>query len=181
MSSLLVRLAARQPRSQLAQPSAAAALAVVLTYASGLALTALHLAETSRRPGEPPLVVQWLRDGTVALPLVFAAVWAGVLFARRALERPRGAVSGRMAAAVLAAVVADFASLAVALAHPLQAWLFGGAAHHHLPFLVHVARSTSQPPRWSSPRSGAGRHGRRRAWSAGGRRAACRVSWWTAR
>ncbi|HEY3019268.1 MAG TPA: hypothetical protein VGJ32_03705, partial [Solirubrobacteraceae bacterium] len=143
MTPLLVRLIARQPRSQLARPSAVAAFAVVLTYASGLALVALHAAEGARESGAPPLLVHWLRDATLALPLVFTAVWAGVLLARRLLERNLEPPSDRLAAAVLAVVVADVASLAVSLAHPAHEGLFGGVEHHHLPFLVHVARDAA--------------------------------------
>ena len=50
-------------------------------------MTLLHHAEGGTERGEPSLVVHWLRDATLSLPLVFCAVWLGVLVARRLLER----------------------------------------------------------------------------------------------
>src|SRR5262249_3682517 len=66
---------------------AAAPFAVALAFGSGLWLTALHLAEGATERDEPPLLLHWLRDSTLALPLVFVAVLGALLVARAPIQR----------------------------------------------------------------------------------------------
>src|SRR6185437_8405481 len=85
--------------------------------------------------------LHWLRDGTLALPLVFCAVWAGVLIARRLIERHGAQRSRVMSAAVLAATVAWVDSMVVGLASPLHNTLFqAGHSGPHVSYLVHSGR-----------------------------------------
>src|SRR3954463_570105 len=98
MTDSLIRTAARRPLSALARPSVVAAFALVLAYGGGLWLNVLHIAEGGYERNEPPLILHWLREPALALPLVLVAVWAGVLLARRLIERT--GCSSRLAAAM---------------------------------------------------------------------------------
>src|SRR3954447_15846238 len=89
MTQTLIRTAARRPLSALARPSVVAAFAIVLAYCGGLWLNVLHKAEGGIERNEPPFVLHWLRDATLALPLVMVAGWVGVLLARRLIDRTR--------------------------------------------------------------------------------------------
>src|SRR4051795_12643652 len=140
MTNSLIRTAARCPLSALARPSVVAAFALVLAYGGGLWLKVLHIAEGGYERHEPPLLLHWLRDATLALPLVLVAVWAGVLLARRLIERT--GCSSRLAAAMtLGACVALMAAAAGALGGPAHAAVFG-ATHggHELALPMHLLR-----------------------------------------
>src|SRR4051812_12606289 len=140
MTDSLIRSAVRRPLSALARPSVVAAFALVLAYGGGLWLNVLHIAEGGYERNEPPLVLHWLRDATLALPLVLVAVWAGVLMGRRLIERS-GCTSRTVSALTLGACVALMASVAGALGGPAHAAVFG-ATHggHELSLPVHLVR-----------------------------------------
>ncbi len=142
MTDLLIRTLARKRLSRLARPSAVMAFALAIAYGGGLWLTFLHHAEGGHEQNEPPFVLHWLRDATLALPLICMAVWIGIVLARKLIARA-GATDGPVAlcAAVLAAVVALCATLAVGATGPAHGNLFG-AKHggHELPFMVHLGR-----------------------------------------
>src|SRR3954453_9368644 len=127
MTDSLIRTAARRPLSALARPSVVAAFALVLAYAGGLWLNVLHPAEGGYERNEPPFLLHWLRDSTLALPLVLVAAWAGVLVARRLVARAHSE-SRAVNAATLAACVAVLASVVAAFGGPAHSALFG--AHH---------------------------------------------------
>src|SRR4051812_9007160 len=141
MTDSLIRTAARRPLSALARPSVVAAFALVLAYGGGLWLNVLHIAEGGYERNEPPLILHWLRDATLALPLVLVAVWAGVLMARRLIERS-GCNSRLAAAMTLGACVALMAAAARALRGPPPAPGFGGPHRRPRP-----ARPPALPPR----------------------------------
>src|SRR4051795_2191501 len=140
MTNSLIRTAARCPLSALARPSVVAAFALVLAYGGGLWLKVLHVAEGGYERNEPPLGLHWLRDATLALPLVLVAVWAGVLMARRLIERS-GCNSRLVSALTLGACVALLSAVAGALGGPAHAAVFG-ATHggHELSLPVHLVR-----------------------------------------
>ena len=142
MTDLLIRTLARKRLSSLARPSAVMAFALAIAYGGGLWLTFLHHVEGGHERSEPPFALHWLRDATLALPLICMAVWIGIVLARKLIARA-GATDGPVAlcAAVLAAVVALTATVAVGATSPAHGNLFG--AHHgghELPFLVHLGR-----------------------------------------
>ena len=56
-------------------PGVAWLLTVALAYAGVLWMNVLHKAQGAHENRELPLLVHWLRDGTLALPIVFVAVW----------------------------------------------------------------------------------------------------------
>ncbi len=141
MTSLLIRALSRRPAAVLARPASVAALAIALAYTSGLWTVLLHHVEGGTETGEPPLLVHWLRDSTLGLPAIFAAVWLAVVLARGVIERQGAQMSDAMATLVLGALTAIAAAAATALGNPLHATLFG--AHHggkDLPLVVHMAR-----------------------------------------
>src|SRR3954470_9775271 len=141
MTDFLIRAVSRHPLRRLARPSAVLAFTIALAYGGGLWQTLLHHAEGGHERNEPSLLVHWLRDATLALPLVFCAVWAGVLIARRLIERHGAERSPVTCAAVLAAAVAWVASTVVGLASPLHNTLFSATHGGHEPFyLVHAGR-----------------------------------------
>src|SRR3712207_1856200 len=83
MTETLIKSAARRPLWALARPSVVALFALVLGYGGGLWLNVLHHAEGGVERNEPPMLLHWLRDSTLALPLVLAATWVGVIAARK--------------------------------------------------------------------------------------------------
>lgn len=139
MTELIVRTVAGRPVARLARPSAVVAFALAIAYGTGAWLQALHHAEGGTERAAPGFLLHWLRDSTLSLPLVFAAVWVAILVARRWIERAE--VSPRLAALVLAAVVAATTSFATAAAGPAHAYLFE-ASHggHELSPLAHLGR-----------------------------------------
>src|SRR3954454_3410440 len=60
-----------------------ASYAIALAYSASFWLVLLHRAEGGRERHEPPFLVHWLRDGTLALPLVAVAVALGLVLASR--------------------------------------------------------------------------------------------------
>src|SRR4051794_25847583 len=141
MTEFLIRTVSRYPLRRLARPSAVLAFTLALAYGGGFWQTLLHHLEGGHERNEPALVLHWLRDATLALPLVFCAVWAGVLIARRLIERHGAERSPVVSAAVLAASVAWIDSMVVGLASPLHNTLFkAGHSGPHTPYLVHSAR-----------------------------------------
>ncbi|MEA2157558.1 MAG: hypothetical protein QOE11_3698, partial [Solirubrobacteraceae bacterium] len=141
MTKLLIKTVSRLPLQRLARPSAVLAFALAFSYLGGLWLNILHIVEGGHERNEPPLLIHALRDGTVALPLIFIAVWGGVVLGRRLIVRWGAEDSRFLAAAVLAVSVALAASVAQGLTNPAHASLFG--AHHggHEPsLLVHMMR-----------------------------------------
>src|SRR5919202_6042478 len=141
MTEFLIRTVSRYPLRRLARPSAVLAFTLALAYGGGFWETLLHHVEGGHERNEPGLVLHWLRDSTLALPLVCAAVWIGILLARRLIERHRLEHAPRLAGATLAATVAWVDSTVVGLASPLHNTLF--QAGHSGPeafYLVHAGR-----------------------------------------
>src|SRR4051794_36003083 len=140
MTDSLIRTAARRPLSALARPSVVAAFALLLAYGGGAWLNILHTAEGGYERNEPPFLLHWLRDSTLALPLILVAVWAGVLLARRLIERTN-CTSRATSAATLAACVALLAGVVEGLGGPGHTALFGAHhAGHDLSMPLHIAR-----------------------------------------
>jgi manganese oxidase len=141
MTALLIRALRRRPAGVLARPSSVLVLTLVLAYASGLWTVYLHKVEGGHERNEPPFLLHWLRDSTLALPIIFMTIWLAVVLARRVIEREGERLSDGVASAVLACFVAIAASLATAMGNPAHSFLFG--AHHggpDLPLPLHLAR-----------------------------------------
>jgi FtsP/CotA-like multicopper oxidase with cupredoxin domain len=141
VTDYLIRRLARRPLVSLARPSVVAAFAFPLAYAVGLWMNVLHGAEGGHERGEPPPVIHWLRDSTLALPVVFAAVWLAVVLSRRVIQRHALESRPAVAGAVLATYSAFATACSLAFANPLHSTLF--AAHHgghDLPFALHLVR-----------------------------------------
>jgi len=117
-------------------PLLAAALGVVLAYVGTLWLVALHVAVGAHEQHEAPLVLHWLRDATLAVPLVVAAVVVSTMALTRVFAK-RGIAGGATSRRVLAIGAGIAASFALAAGAPIHGELFG--AHEDMPFLLHVA------------------------------------------
>ena len=122
-----------------------AAYALALAYAGGLWLHLLHDAEGATELDAPPPAIHWLRDSTLALPLVTLAVWMGSRLAERLVARYGAGTSRALVAAVLPVTLAFYASVAVGAGNPVHGVLFT-AQHdgHDLPPVV--LRATCSSP-----------------------------------
>ena len=130
--------AAPSPR---VRPAALISLSLALAYGGGFWLHLLHEAEGATEVNAPAGPIHWLRDSTLMLPLVIAAVWIGLRLAQR-LVRSSGADTSRtLVGATVVAVVALVTSIAEALACPIHNIAFG-ASHHHggveMPLATHM-------------------------------------------
>ena len=86
MTDHLIRAFSRQPATRLVRPLVALLLAVALAYGGGAWLAKVHLSG-SVEPDQAGFVATWLRDATLAFPVVMVAVWIGLLVTRRVLDR----------------------------------------------------------------------------------------------
>jgi hypothetical protein len=119
--------------------STTAAVGIALAYGAGFWLVLLHHAGGAHERAEPPLLLHALRDGTLALPGVLAAVWLGGTLAL-GLADPGRALSARWRTALLAAGSAACAAVVLAAGNPVHALLFDTQEGHELSPLVHAAR-----------------------------------------
>ena len=119
-------------------PAAVAGLGAWLAYGTTLWLVAVHVAEGGHERHEPSLVVHVLRDGTLALPGVLAAVWLVVALVERL--RARTPLTPGWEAAVVAAATACASSVVMAAGNPLHGLLFDATASGGLPAGLHLGR-----------------------------------------
>ena len=87
MTDRIIHALSRQPVTRLVRPLAAFLLSLAIAFGGGLWLTTVHHAHGGITAGQPSFVTHWLRDATLALPVVMLAVWVGVLLTRRVLSR----------------------------------------------------------------------------------------------
>ena len=140
MTQQLIDLARRRP-SIWVRPGVAWLLTVALAYGGVLWMNVLHIAQGAHETNEPPLLVHWLRDGTLALPLIFVSVWVGLLVSRRLLDRLAGEPGAIAGTAIVAVLTATTASLILGLSNPLHGAAFGHQhLHAELPWALHMGR-----------------------------------------
>jgi hypothetical protein len=113
------------------RPAAVGSLAVALAYGGGLWLQLVHAAAGHVQVGEPPALLHWLRDSTLTLPLIAAAVWLALAVGRRVAPRGDGLGVRLVSGALLVTILAAVTSLVVALAVPVQTIAFGAYHDHH--------------------------------------------------
>jgi hypothetical protein len=128
MTDRLIHALSRQPVTRLVRPLAAFLLSLALAYGGGLWLTTVHHVEGGTEAGQPGFVAHWLRDATLALPVVMLAVWVGLLITRRVLSRSAAEPSLAVGAALLAMVVGGLTAAGTSVFGPLHRVLF--AAEH---------------------------------------------------
>src|SRR5438128_8921840 len=88
---------------------------LVLAYGGGLWLHLLHEAEGATELNEPPWVLHWLRDSSLALPVVAIGVWLGSqLAARLVVARYTCLAPRKLLDAVLPVCLALYASTVLA-------------------------------------------------------------------
>jgi hypothetical protein len=116
-----------------------AALGAAIAYAVSLWLVLLHHAEGGHEHNEPALLVHWLRDGTLALPGVVAAVWLGAALGLGLVDRDER-LPGAWRSAVVAAGAAVAGAIVLAAGSPVHAWLFDVREANGLPAGLHLGR-----------------------------------------
>jgi Na+/H+-dicarboxylate symporter len=119
------------------------AITLLLTYGGGLWLYLLHEVEGATEPNAPPGVIHWLRDSTLSLPLVALGVFLGAALARGLLGRYGRNASAVMVGALVAVVLAFYASVVLSVGNPIHGQLFASSVHgggHDLPVGIHVVR-----------------------------------------
>src|SRR5919204_837568 len=84
----------------------------------------MHEATGAREPHAPPGVLHWLRDASLALPVIALAVYLGISRVSRLLERFGQRLSRASASGLVAISVAVYASVAMAVGSPLHGLLF---------------------------------------------------------
>jgi hypothetical protein len=118
------------------------AFAVLLTYGGGLWIQLLHEAEGGVEIGAPAPAIHWLRDSTLAFPLIVMATFLGARLARGLLERFGPNASDVLVGSLVAVVLALYASIVLAVGNPIHGLLFptvhGGG--HDLPLAIHLVR-----------------------------------------
>lgn len=119
------------------------AFTLLLTYGGGYWIWLLHELEGAIEQDAPPPVLHWLRDSTLSLPLVAAGVFLGAALARALLRRYGRGSSEFMIGALVAVVIAFYASVVLSIGNPIHGVLFASSVHgggHDLPVAVHVVR-----------------------------------------
>ena len=117
------------------------ALGMALAYGAGFWIVLVHNTEGGHERSEPGLLLHGLRDGTLALPGVLAAVWLGGTLALGLVDR-EARLPARWRAGLLAAGAAIVAALVLAAGSPLHALLFAAEEGNELSPALHLARDT---------------------------------------
>src|ERR671932_108409 len=121
--------------------AAIAVYSAALAYGGGLWLHLLHEAEGATEQNAPHTIVHWLRDSSLALPMIVFGVVLATHLARRLLARDGADASRLTTSALIATVVSFYAAIVVAVGNPLHAALFGGEhGGHDLPVWAHLMR-----------------------------------------
>jgi len=116
-----------------------ATLSAAIAYAGTFWLVLLHKAEGGHEHNEPAFVVHWLRDGSLALPGVVAAVWLGSVLLLGVVDR-EGRLPGRWRSALIAAGAAVSGAVVLAAGSPVHAFFFDAEEANGLPAGVHLGR-----------------------------------------
>jgi len=111
-----------------------------LAYAAGLWLVLIYKVAGQSDGTQPRFVLHWLRDSTLALPVVLVAVLLGLMAAEGMLERRGNRLSHRLSGAVTAAAVALATGAAMSVAVPIRNGLFGSHDAVALPLPLHMLR-----------------------------------------
>jgi hypothetical protein len=118
--------------------------AVLLSYGGVLWLQLVHIAEGATDASNLPWMVQWLRDASLALPVVLLSVVIGGMLARRILEHWGTTLGDLLAGALVPIVIAAYASAVLAVGNPIHSMLFPtastGHGGHDLPLVLHALR-----------------------------------------
>ena len=116
-----------------------ATLAAAIAYAGTFWLVLLHKAEGGHEHNEPAFVIHWLRDGSLALPGVVAAVWLGSVLLLGVVDR-HGRLPDRWRSALIAAGAAVSSAVVLAAGSPVHAFFFDAEEANGLPAGVHLGR-----------------------------------------
>ena len=115
-------------------------LAVVFAYLGGALMQLVHHQEGAHELIEINPVMHWLRDSSLALPLVFAAVWLGMRFTRWLVEKRSWKTKPWRTALVEMTTIAVLASSIMTAANPVHSWLFKATHAHEVSLSSHLLR-----------------------------------------
>ncbi|MBI3979136.1 MAG: chitobiase/beta-hexosaminidase C-terminal domain-containing protein [Chloroflexi bacterium] len=122
--------------------SAIAAYAIALAYGGGLWLHLLHDLAGAVEQSAPHGALHWLRDATLALPLIFLGVWLALWVTGRLLERDGRGLWRLLSSAAATASIALCTSTLLAVASPIHDALFGAShAGHELLSPSHMVQN----------------------------------------
>ena len=113
------------------RPVALVWLSLAIAYGGGWWLHTIHTIQGAADESAPSDVTHWLRDSTLALPVIVVAVWVGLRLARTLLRPFDRDDLGVLRPLAIVALVGIATSAAVALASPVHAVMFH-AEHRHL-------------------------------------------------
>jgi len=85
-------------------------------------------------------VMHWLRDASLALPLIFLAAWPAMRLIRRQVEQRDWKTRPWLTALVEMAAIALLASAFITAANPLHSWLFQASHEHEVSLTRHLVR-----------------------------------------
>ncbi|HSP27378.1 MAG TPA: hypothetical protein VLN74_02430, partial [Ilumatobacteraceae bacterium] len=113
------------------RPAALVWLSLAIAYGGGGWLHTIHAVQGATEGGASSGVTHWLRDSTLAVPVVFVGVWLGLRLVRSLLRPFDDDDLGVLRPMAVVVFVSIVTSVALALASPAHAVLFP-AEHHHL-------------------------------------------------
>ena len=99
--------------------------AVPLACAAGLWLVLIYRVAGETDPNDPRFALHWLRDATLAFPVVLVAVWLALRMADGMLARRGERSPSRLSGSVTAAAIALAAAAAMAVEVPIRQNVLG--------------------------------------------------------
>jgi hypothetical protein len=116
------------------------ALAAAIAYLGGLWLHWLHEMEGGHEAVAISPVLHWLRDSSLAFPLILMATWLALLVSSAILQRKRWQAAPLRAFLVEVPMVVLFTSAFILAGNPVHAALFGASHQHEASFTAHLLR-----------------------------------------
>ena len=115
-------------------------LSLLIAYLGGLWLHLIHHQEGAHELVEIAPVFHWLRDSSLAWPLVFIATWSAMRLARWLAMRRRWETGRLSASLVEVMLVGLLAGIFISAGNPIHAWLFQASHQHEASFAEHLVR-----------------------------------------
>jgi hypothetical protein len=115
-------------------------LAAAIAYIGGLWLHWLHVMEGGHETFEISPILHWLRDSSLAFPLILVATWLALMVSSVILRRNGWQASRRRSYAVEVISVVILTSGFILAGNPVHAVLFGASHLHEASFTAHMLR-----------------------------------------
>ena len=120
------------------------ALPIAIAYGGGLWIHLLHEIEGGHElfPIHPAL--HWLRDSTLALPLIFLAVWLALRISAKTIHQIGWKDSRPRSTLITNSLVVLLTSCVLVAGIPIHAFLFGATTGHDISLTEHLLRDGMQ-------------------------------------